>query len=134
MPAIGTKQITTALTNDQVGQDVTGLTDKNRLSLIAEFTHGSGGTNASAYIQTSLDAGTTWYDIAAFQFTTASGVKQLTCLAAKEVSSSVTLGTGALAANTAINGLLGDRIRVLVTSTGTYAGNTSLKVSYYATA
>jgi len=134
MPTIGTQQITTALTNEVVAT-VTGLTDKNRVSLVAAFTYGSGSTvTAKAYLQTSLDGGTTWYDIACFAFAEASAAKYLSVSALTAVNADVTPSTGALADDTSINGLLGDRIRMVVTSTGTYAGSTSLKVDYYATA
>lgn len=134
MPTLGTQQITTALTN-QVVETVTGLTDKNRVSLVAKFTYGSGSTvTAKAYIQTSLDGGTTWYDIACFDFAEASATKYLSVSALTAVNADVAPTTGALTADTSINGLLGDRIRMVVTSTGTYGGDTSLKVDYYATA
>ena len=53
MPTIGTQQITTALTNEVVAT-VTGLTDKNRVSLVAAFTYGSSGTSASGICVTLL--------------------------------------------------------------------------------
>jgi hypothetical protein len=133
MPTIGTQQITTALTNEVVAT-VTGLTDKNRVSLVAAFTYGSSGTSAKVYIQTSIDGGTTWYDIACFAFTTATAVKYLSVSALTAVNADATPTTGTLTDDTSINGLLGDRIRMVVTSTGTYAGSTSLKLDYYATA
>lgn len=135
MPQLGSQQITTALTNEVV-KTVTGLTDKDRITLVAQFTYGSGGTTAKAYIQTSLDAGSTWYDIACFAFATTTA-NEYQCVAAgpgATVSASVALTTGSLSDDTAINGLLGDRIRMVVTSTGTYAGGTTLEVDYYATA
>src|SRR5258707_14451521 len=35
------------------------------------FTYGSGGTTAKAWVQTSMDEGTTWIDVAPLSFTTA---------------------------------------------------------------
>jgi hypothetical protein len=135
MPHLGSQQITTALTNSVVGTPITGLTDKNRVSLVAQFTFGSGSTvTAKAYIQTSIDGGTTWYDIACFAFAEATAAKYLSVSTLTPVNADVTPTTGTLTDDTSVNGLLGDRIRMVVTSTGTYAGGTTLEVDYYATA
>jgi hypothetical protein len=41
----------------------------------AALVYGSGGTTVDAYVQTSIDGGTTWIDVIACHFTTASAVK-----------------------------------------------------------
>ena len=122
--------ITTAVTAD-VTAGVVRLPRYARvesLALQAVFTYGSGGTNATAYVQTSFDNGTTWVDIACFQFTTSTATR-LYHLTAAAVSSIATPTEGSLSANTAVNGLLGDRFRVKLTTTGTYAGSTTLVIS-----
>lgn len=98
------------------------------LALQANFAYGSAGTTAKVWVQTSLDGGATWVDIANFAFTTAA----LRKVAAVNIFIAATHATptdGTLADNTIINGLLGDRIRVKYTTTGTYAGATSLTVT-----
>jgi hypothetical protein len=97
------------------------------LTLLAKFTYGSGGTNATAYVQTSLDGGSTWVDIANFQFTTATATRAYH-LTAAAVTSIATPTEGTLTANTAVNGFLGSLYRVKLTTTGTYAGSTSLVI------
>ena len=98
------------------------------LTLQANFTYGSGGTSVDAYVQTSLDGGSTWTDIAEFGFTTSSARKAFN-LTNAAVTSVATPGDGALTANTCVNGLLGSLYRVKYVTVGTYAGNTSLVIS-----
>lgn len=118
--------ITTAVTG-QTGLAVTGLSNVKALALQAAFDYGSGGTTAKAYVQTSLDGGTTWVDIAAFAFTTSDATKVAT-LDTTAVTTVYTPTDGSLADDTVKNGILGDRLRVKYTTTGTYAGDTTLKI------
>lgn len=115
--------ITTALT-DSAQTPIDGLEGMTAVTLEAVFSYGSGGTTCKAWVQTSFDGGTTWRDIAEFDFTTASrtAVANLSGLLSKAVTTH-----NALAAEGVVDGVLGDRLRVKVTSTGTYA-NTSLAV------
>lgn len=101
------------------------------ICLQAKFTYGSGGTSADAYVQTSLDGGTTWIDIANFHFTTASAtfIKNLSSLTPE--TTNITPTDGSMAANTAQDGVIGDRFRVKYTTVGTYAGGTTLEVVAY---
>ena len=120
-----TTTITTAVTN-QVGGTL-NLINKKYLAIQATFTYGSGGTNAKAWVQTSLDNGTTWIDIAEFTFTT-STARRVYSLAATAVTSILTPTDGTLTANTSVTGVLGDQYRVKYTTTGTYGGSTTLRV------
>lgn len=99
------------------------------LGVYCVFTYGSGGTTCRVWVQTSLDGGTTWIDIADFSHTTSSLTRgyNISSIAATVT----TLTDGALTANTAINGFLGPIYRTKVTSTGTYAGSTTLQVWVY---
>lgn len=93
------------------------------------FTYGSGGTTCRVWVQSSLDGGTTWFDIADFSHTTASLWRGYNL---SSVAVAVTtLADGALTANTALNGFLGPIYRAKVTSTGTYAGSTTLQVAVH---
>lgn len=99
----------------------------------AIFTYGSGGTTAKAYVQTSLDNGSTWMDIICFAFTTAtlSKVASVTIDATTFAASAyvpIAPTDGSLADNTSVMGILGDRFRVKWVTTGVYAGGTTLKV------
>src|SRR3979490_2964622 len=42
--------------------------ETNNMLLQGNFTYGSGGTSADAYLQTSADGGITWGDVANFHF------------------------------------------------------------------
>lgn len=97
------------------------------LTLQAVITVAGGGTTAKAWVQTSLDGGTTWVDIASFAFTTSTATRiyHLTPVA---VTSIATPTDGTLTDNTAVNGLLGDRFRVKLTTTGTYTGASSFVI------
>jgi hypothetical protein len=120
MPALATLAITTAVTNS-TSTPIEGLGRLGGVSLSATLTYVSGGTTAKAYVQTSLDGGTTWHDIGCFAFTTAGATKR------GHISRQQTLAigaptTGTLADDTLVQGYLGDRLRVAFTSTGTYVG------------
>lgn len=91
------------------------------------FTYGSGGTTAKFWLQTTFDNGATWVDIANLAATTAS-LRRLYNLDNTAVTSIATPSDGALSDNTCVNGLLGDRLRVKYTTTGTYAGSTTIAV------
>jgi hypothetical protein len=97
------------------------------LTLQAVITVVGGGTTAKAWVQTSLDGGVTWVDIASFAFTTstATRVYHLTPVA---VTTIATPTDGTLTDNTAVNGILGDRFRVKLTTTGTYTGASSFVI------
>lgn len=127
MPALATLAITTAVTNS-TSTPIEGLGRLGGVSLSATLTYVSGGTTAKAYVQTSLDGGTTWHDIACFAFGTAGATKR------GHISRQQTLAigaptTGTLTDDTLVQGYLGDRLRVAFTSTGTYVGAV-LAVSY----
>ncbi len=93
----------------------------------ATFTYGSGGTSVDAYLQTTLDGGNTWIDIAQFHFTTASAQSVFNLSSLTAVTTQYTPTDGTLAANTAKDGILGRHFQVKVASVGTYA-NTTLRV------
>lgn len=112
----------------QIGTTVLNLDGYNAVTLQARFAYGSGGTSVAAYIQMSFDQGTTWMDVAAFGFTTASETK-LVNLSGLNTSSSVVEPTdGTLTLNSAIDGFLGTQARAKVVSVGTYATNTLLSL------
>lgn len=97
------------------------------LALYAVFVRAAGGTSAKAWVQTSLDGGTTWVDIANFAFTTTTADRMYN-LTAAAVTSIATPTDGALADNTSVNGFLGALYRVKLTTTGTYTGASSFEI------
>lgn len=126
-----TKTITTAITAPGETQGTlsgTGRADGIVMSSI--FTYGSGGTTVKAWLQTSFDNGATWVDLIshAFALATATKVSALSAGIAP-ASQGFAPSDGALADNTVINGVIGDRLRVKVITTGTYAGGTMLAVN-----
>jgi hypothetical protein len=100
-------------TPDGTGIPSGGVDDA--LTIQAVFTYGSGGTTAKAWVQTSVDDGTTWVDIANFAFTTSSA-RRLYTLTRAAVTSIATPSDGTL-----------DRVKL--TTTGTYAGDTTLVIT-----
>ena len=122
--------ITAALSAVSRGE-TSGLHGMKELSVEANFVYGSGGTTAKVWIQTSLDGGSNWIDIMSFAFTTSSLRKIHTVVMPAVVATrtNVTPGDAALADNTILDGILGDRLRAKVTTTGTYAGSTTLDVN-----
>lgn len=99
------------------------------LTAQAVFTYGSGGTSVDAYLQTSVDGGATWFDIANFHFTTASAKALFNLSSQTPVTTQFTTPTdGSLTANTSKDGLVGPLFRVKLMSVGTYAGGTTLRI------
>ena len=131
MPTVlGTTAIAGNVTNLDFGSTVQGLGAVKSVSLIAEFVYGSGGAanGVTVRIQTSYD-GNVWYDVAAFGFSQAAAKKSLTIRADTGISAAQTLVTGQLAADTAIQGVLGDRLKAVLWTTGAaYAGPTEVKI------
>ena len=119
--------ITTAVTGVS-GTVITGLAGLTYLVVQAKFTYGSGGTTGKFWVQTSFDKGTTWTDIQCFAFTTTSATKFQACKIYIALAANKTIGDVALADNTILDGVFGDRVKVKYTTTGTYAGSTAIKM------
>lgn len=90
----------------------------------ANFNWGSGGTTLKAIIETTLDDGTSWIEVARFAFTAASAEKVANLSAFTPVTTVYT--PAALSDDAVKDGILGPRWRARVLTTGTYVGNTSL--------
>lgn len=104
---------------------ITGLVGLQSLTVSLRFAWGSGGTSVKTYLQTSLDGGNRWIDIACVVFGVLSEeqVINLSALTPK----GVTIPTdGTLADDTVVDGIIGDRIRLKAVVTGTYSGNSVL--------
>ncbi len=119
--------ITTAITAVPLGT-ITGLAGAKHITLQSILTYGSGGTNCKVWLQTSVDYGVTWFDIMNHAFLTATLTKVGSCSAHIGLTPA-TPTDGTLADNTATQGIMGDRFRIKLTTTGTYAGGTTLKVT-----
>lgn len=120
---LGSLSITAAL-SAQAQTAIDDLDGMTAVTLESVLAYGSGGTSVAAVVQTSLDGGTLWRDVARFDFTTASATKHATLsgLLSKAVTSYATLSSESV-----YDSVLGDRLRLVVTSVGTYA-NTTLTV------
>jgi len=119
-------QFTITAAGTQVGDWVEGLEGLLALAAQLRLAYGSGGTSVKAYLQTSLDQGATAIDIACAAFGTAGKVACFNFSALTPKLTPVVPTDGALADDTAIDGVLGDRFRLKIVSTGTYAGSTLL--------
>lgn len=97
------------------------------LALQGEIVVVGGGTTAKAWVQTSLDGGVSWMDIASFAFTTSSAKRSYN-LTDVAVTSIATPSEGTLSDNTAVNGFLGTAFRVKLTTTGTYTGASTFQI------
>ena len=128
--SLGDFSITAA--GEVVGEWLSALEGMLRLTAQIALAYGSGGASIKAYLQTSLDGGTTPIDIACFTFTTAGATKVRNLSALTPKTSDVTPSNGALADDTSVDGILGDRVRLKIVSTGTYAGSTVLRGRFVA--
>lgn len=106
---------------------VTGLAGMKYYLMESIFVVSGGGTTMKVWLQTSVDGGVTWFDIMNHAFTTSTLSKVGSCGAYIGLTPA-TPTDGSLADNTATQGLLGDRVRVKYTSTGTFTGATTLTV------
>jgi hypothetical protein len=93
------------------------------------FIYGANGTSVVAYVQTSADDGTTPIDVAAVAFGVASENAVFNFSALTPKTTQVTPSDGALASDTTVDGIVGDRYRVKIVVVGTYSGSTQLVCS-----
>lgn len=98
------------------------------VSMQARFVRAAGGTTCDVFVQTSLDGGTTWIDIAQFAFLITTATEVSVCQRGIAVAAALTPVDGTLADGTILDGVIGDRLRVKYTTTGTYSGASSLAV------
>lgn len=124
--ALADRAITTALNEAQT--PIVDLDGATAVTVQARLAYGSGGTTAKVYVQTSLDQGVTWMDVACLAFAAAGATKvvNLSALTPRTVPALPT--DGALADDTVVDGVLGDRLRTRIITTGTYAGSTLVSV------
>jgi hypothetical protein len=122
-----TTAVTAAVTTPLQLRPVEGVIAQN-IALQANFAFGSGGTTATVWVQTSFDAGSTWIDVANFSFTTASAQAVFNLSGLTPVTTQYAATDGTLASNTAKDGLIGSLWRTKLTTVGTYAGGTTLRV------
>lgn len=105
-----------------------GFAGINAASFQVRMSGGTGGSKINVYIQTSLDQGQSWIDIANVAFTNTSGVEVVNLSALDKIATPVAPTDGSLADNTTVDGILGDQLRAKVVSTGTYTGATLVSV------
>ena len=96
------------------------------------FVRAAGGTSTKVFLQTSLDGGATWVDIAQHAFLTTTATKASAVRAAIAMAGGYVPTDGTLADDTIKDGLLGDRLRVKYIVAGTYSGASSLSVTVVA--
>lgn len=124
---LATVSITTALTaSAQTAID--DLDGMSGIMLECSVLGASGGSTIKAWVQTSLDGGTTWRDVALFEFTTSAVTKW--CVLSKATKSIASYA--ALASEGVNDGYFGDRLRAVLTTTGTYS-NTTLALRAHVT-
>lgn len=126
---LGDFQITAADT--VIGDVVDGLAGLSALDAQIRFAYGSGSAvTVKAFLQSSLDQGTTWFDLWCFAAAEAAKTRIRALL---RTANEVTPGDAALSDDTVAAGIaFGDRFRLKVVSTGTYAGNTLLSARIHA--
>ena len=105
---------------------ITGLSAVVAMTAHIRLAYGSGGTTVRAYLQTSFDSGTTWVDIACVLFGVVAKSVVLNFSALTPKLTQVVPTDGTMADDTAIDGIIGDKVRLKVVSTGVYAGSTVL--------
>jgi hypothetical protein len=131
LAAINAATVATVVTtsSDDSGNTVAyidGLEGMLGLTLQANWNWSAGGTSVKVDVEVSCDQGSTWVPIARFAFATASAEKLFNISGLTPKLAAVTPAT--LADDTALDGVLGDRMRARITTVGTFSGNTSLSL------
>lgn len=127
--AVNLLNVTLAAAVSAVPGTAVGIDGAKYLAIEATLTVVGGGTTARVWVQTTLDGGATWIDIMDFSFTNSTASKVSAVSVTTALAAATTPGSGALTANTILSGLLGSQLRALYTTTGTFTGATTLKVS-----
>ncbi|HVJ31660.1 MAG TPA: hypothetical protein VND94_00980 [Terriglobia bacterium] len=117
----GSSDIAVTTAGTTVCDVIDNLDGMTAVSLQLRLAYGTGGTTVRAYVQTSLDQGTTWIDIACALFGTASETEVINLSGLTPKTTQAQPTDGALPDDTSLDGVLGDRLRVKAVSTGTYA-------------
>lgn len=109
---------------------VLNLAGMKNVSLEAKFVRAAGGTSCKVWVQTTLDDGETWFDIACFAFTTTSGnkVHAVRIDPATPLTPATVPAEATLADDTVLNGILGTGLRTKRTIVGTYTGDSSIEI------
>jgi hypothetical protein len=102
------------------------------MTIQCNLSWGSGGTAIDADIQTSIDGGNTFTDVANCNFASIVASKRLIWTIESSIIAApvqVTTPTdGAMTANTALSGVFGTLWRVKFQTTGVFAGGTTLRI------
>lgn len=124
---LGAFNITT--TGTQVGDEVE-LDGLLALTVQARFAWGSGGTTCKLYLQTSIDDGNTWADFACIAFGNSAAESPILNFSKLTPKTTQLVPTdGAMADDTALDGIISSLVRCKVVTVGTYSGSTVLTVS-----
>lgn len=131
---LGDETVTAAVTNQVITVSTSAqgvsiayidrLEGMSALTFEARFVYGSGGTSLKADLYTSIDRGANWLPICRLAFTTASALKVATVsgLTPKTTAAVLSIPSD----DSCVDGVVGDRFLVKITTVGTYAGNTTI--------
>jgi hypothetical protein len=112
-----------------VSDEISVARDLSTLAVQATFVRAAGGGTCDVFLQTSLDKGDTWVDIAQWAFTTSSATRIHAVRSSIALAANYTPTDGSLSDNTIKDGLMGDRLRVKTIIAGTsYTGSSTLNV------
>ncbi|SRR5579883_913896 len=124
---LGDFQIGAPGTQQTPATQIPSLVGMSGASLQVRLSGGTGGSTINVFIQTSIDQGQSWFDVANVSFATTPGVQVLN-LSGLDKAVPVTPGNLTLSSGTILDGPLGDRLQAVVISTGTYGAGTLVSV------
>ncbi len=96
--------------------------------LQSDFDYGANGTTVKVYLQTSLDGGDKWVDVAVHAFAT-TDLRKVSAVSRNVARAEVVATDGTLSDDTELDGVLGDRIRIkYIVVAGSAYTSTTLRV------
>jgi hypothetical protein len=112
--SLGDFQVWAAATYTWSQGPVTDLAGLDAVSLQASLTGGSGCGSVNVYIQSSIDQGSTWFDIANIVVSYSAPVELINLSGLDKLTTPAAPNYLSLSNNTTVDGPIGDRLQALV--------------------
>lgn len=125
--SLGDIQISSPLGGTRIGTGVVDLEGLTAVTFEARFSPiGTTGTGLTAWLQTTLDQGLSYIDIARFDFGGTAEIKYANLSGLTPKTTPLNPTDGGLGPNSCVDGILGDQLVLKLSSTGTFGAGSVL--------